>query len=64
MPFDAARKRGQKPFVRTVDTVTRRLDGPRAAGFDRWGLLSIVTTDGWLTTSPRRFSHVLFFNAD
>ena len=23
--------------------VMRRLDGPRAAGFDRWGLLSIVT---------------------
>ena len=44
--------------------VTRRLDGPRAAGFDRWGLLSIVTTDGWLTTSPRRFSHVLLFNDD
>ena len=44
--------------------VARRLDGPRAAGFDRWGLLSIVTTDGWLTISPRRFSRVLLFNAD
>ena len=31
-----------KPHFQT-QCVTRRLDGPRAAGFDRWGLLSIVT---------------------
>ena len=29
--------------VKLITIVTRRLDGPRAAGFDRWGLLSIVT---------------------
>ena len=23
--------------------VTRRLDGPRAAGFDRWGLLTVLS---------------------
>ena len=30
-------------FIVLAPCVTRRLDGPRAAGFDRWGLLSIVT---------------------
>ena len=41
----AAEGLGIKPklLLMANSTVTRRLDGPRAAGFDRRGLLSIVT---------------------
>ena len=48
-----------KPHSQTP-CVTRRLDGPERLGSIAW-VYSVVLTDGWLTTSPRRFSHLLLF---
>ena len=39
-------QRSDRP--RMLPIVTRRLDSPRAAGFNRW-VCSVVSTDGWLT---------------